>query len=351
MTDRKALVIFNLGGPDSLSAVHPFLFNLFRDPAILELPFLARGLLAWIIATKRAPSVRRMYRKIGGRSPLVEETQRQAEALSARLNENWRVFMAMRYWKPFIEQTVQEVVLWNPKRIVLLPLYPQYSKSTTGSFCLAWQDAMSKMGKTIPITKICCYPTAEGLIAAHVDLIKGALLRAGPRARILFSAHGLPKRMIERGDPYQAQVEMTATAVALGLERDTDWVLCYQSKVGPLEWIGPSTESEIRRAGTAGLPLVVVPIAFVSEHSETLVELDMEYAEVARQAGVPAYIRVPALGTHPLFIQTLANLARAAAAGSPGWCGDGDRRPCLPARRDGCAWSAQTAIDPRQPIR
>ena len=326
---RLAVILFNLGGPDSPAAVRPFLFNLFNDPAIIGAPVPIRWLLATYLSRRRAPVAQAIYAKIGGRSPLLELTRLQADALAASLGGAVRVFVAMRYWHPLTAQTLAEVVAYQPDRVVLLPLYPQYSTTTTGSSLAAWRGQAAAAGLRAPTTALCCYPTEPGLIAALAALTRAGLDQAGPGARVLFSAHGLPKKVIAGGDPYQWQIERTAAAVAgqLGLA-EPDWVVCYQSRVGPLEWIGPSTDDEIRRAGAAKVPLVVVPVAFVSEHSETLVELDMEYRELAVHAGVPAYVRVPAVGTDPRFIAGLAALVRGAIAGAGGLCSQQGGRLC-----------------------
>jgi len=312
---RIAIVLFNLGGPDSPDAVRPFLFNLFNDPAIIGLPQPFRWLLARVISSRRAPIAREIYQEIGGSSPLVELTCAQGSALQAALDRDGevRVVMAMRYWHPMSDQAAAEVAAFEPDEVVLLPLYPQYSTTTSGSSIKDWRRAAERLGIEAPTVAVGCYPTADGLVQAHADLIERALsnMETDRPIRLLFSAHGLPKRVIDAGDPYQWQVEQTAAAVRKVLARDDlDSVVCYQSKVGRLEWIGPSTEDEIIRAGRDGVALLVTPIAFVSEHSETLVELDIEYRAVAEKHGVPAYVRVPALGTHPAFIDTLATLVR-----------------------------------------
>ncbi|HLN25899.1 MAG TPA: ferrochelatase [Patescibacteria group bacterium] len=326
---KLAVVLFNLGGPDKPEAVRPFLFNLFNDPAIIEAPALVRRALAWLISTRRAPIAREIYAHIGGRSPLLELTGLQGESLQTALGDDVKVFIAMRYWHPLTEQTVAEVKAWGPDRIVLLPLYPQYSSTTSGSSLLAWQRKAAAAGLNAPSVSVCCYPTEGGMIAAQAALLADALAQAGQGARVLFSAHGLPKKIIERGDPYQIQVEMTAAAIVKALARpDLDWQVCYQSRVGPMEWIGPATPDEIKRAGSEGKPLVVIPIAFVSEHSETLVELDIEYAHLAKEAGVPAYIRVPALGTHPAFIEALASLVRRSLLSGCNPCSEHGGRIC-----------------------
>lgn len=312
--EKLAVVLFNLGGPDSPAAIRPFLFNLFNDPAIIALPGPFRKAVAWLISTRRAPVAQKIYAHLGGRSPLLGLTQSQASAVEETLGGKTRVFIAMRYWHPFTEEAVAAVKQWEPDRIVLLPLYPQFSTTTTASSIKAWKRAATKAGLAQPTVSVCCYPTEEGMIRAQAALLGDVLEKAGKGARVLFSAHGLPKKVIERGDPYQSQVEMTAQAIAAALGRDDlDWQVSYQSQVGPLEWIGPSTDAEIRRAGQDGKALVVQPIAFVSEHSETLVELDIEYAHLAKEAGVPLYLRVPALGSHPAFIEALADLVRRAS--------------------------------------
>jgi len=226
----------------------------------------------------------------------------------------------MRYWHPLSDAAAAAVKTFAPSEIVLLPLYPQFSSTTTASSQRAWMQAASRIGLAAPTKLVCCYPTDPGFVAAAARLIRASLGEAkapanGRAVRLLFSAHGLPQRVIERGDPYATQVEQSAQAIAaeLGL-RIQDWVVCYQSRVGPLEWIGPSTDAEIKRAGDEKVVVVLFPIAFVSEHSETLVELDIEYRHLAERSGVPAYIRVPTVGTTEPFIDGLADLVRAALA-------------------------------------
>lgn len=315
--ERIAVVLFNLGGPDSLAAVEPFLFNLFSDPAIIGAPQPIRYLVAKLISRRRGPVARQIYAQIGGRSPLVEQTMRQAEALEARLRAmgvpEVRAFVTMRYWHPFSSETAIEVKRFRPDRIILLPLYPQFSTTTTGSSLNDWRRAAAREGLTAPCHAICCYPRETGLVAAQVRLIEDgmATARRHGNPRILFSAHGLPKKVIAGGDPYQRQVEMSVEAIVQELKEKlgtVDYTICYQSRVGPLEWIGPSTEDELVRAANDGVPVVVVPIAFVSEHSETLVELDVEYREKADTLGVSAYVRVPTVGIAEEFIGGLATL-------------------------------------------
>jgi ferrochelatase len=317
---KLAVVLFNLGGPDSLEAVEPFLRNLFGDPAIIALPGIVRWPLARLLARRRAPVAREIYAKLGGSSPIVPETQAQARALDKVLTErgmNAKSFIAMRCWHPFSDGAVAAVKAWGADHIVLLPLYPQFSTTTTASSFADWDRAAKKGGLTAPATRVCCYPNQQDFIAASADVIRKTFKARKPGVdyRLLLSAHGLPRRTIAKGDPYQWQVERTAAAIVDTLGMDgLDWRVCYQSRVGPLEWIGPATDTEIRRAGADGKGVVVAPIAFVSEHSETLVELDIEYAHLARAAGVPDYLRAPAVGTHPSFIAALADLVMQASA-------------------------------------
>lgn len=318
MTGRKiALVLFNLGGPGRQEDVKPFLFNLFNDPAIIGLPGFLRTPLARRISARRESVAQTNYALIGGGSPLLAETRKQAEALQARLADRLpdaevRTFVAMRYWTPLVADTAAEVAAFAPDEVVLLPLYPQFSTTTTGSSLTEWRRAYRGTGVE---RTVCCYPDASGWIEAQADIVRAGLEQAaGAPVRVLFSAHGIPERLVtKKGDPYQEQVETTAAAIAtrLGL---TDWTICYQSRVGPMRWLGPSTPEAIEQAARDGVGVVVAPIAFVSEHVETLVELDIEYAELARELGVVPYIRVPAVGTAPAFIDGLAEMTIAALA-------------------------------------
>jgi ferrochelatase len=313
---KTAIILFNLGGPDSPAAVQPFLFNLFNDRAIINVPQPMRYLLAKLVARRRAPVAAEMYDALGGGSPLLANTQAQADALTATLGDTQAcVFIAMRYWHPLTEATIAAVKAYAPDRITLLPLYPQFSTTTTGSSVAAWTKAARAAGLACPTATICCYPQEPGFIEAIVDLMRPSLdkaAQAGP-PRVLFSAHGLPKKIVAGGDPYQWQVEQTAAAIVSKLGRaGLDWRVTYQSRVGPLEWIGPETDAEIVRAGRERKPLVIVPVAFVSEHSETLVELDIAYRKLAVKSGVPAYERVATVGTHPAFIAGLARLVKTA---------------------------------------
>jgi ferrochelatase len=316
---KIAVVLFNLGGPDSQEAVQPFLYNLFKDPAIFRLPAFFRLPLAKFVSSRRTEKAKGIYQKMGGKSPILELTQQQAEALEKKLNESkqaeagdiYKVFITMRYWHPMSEHTVLQVKYWKPDRVILLPLYPQFSTTTTASSVKDWNERCKMDALDVPTQTVCCYPTEETFIHAHTIALKSVYDQAKQygKPRILFSAHGLPKKVIQDGDPYQWQVEQTVEAVKKELAiPDIDSVVCYQSRVGPLEWIKPNTEDEILRAAKEGIPTVVVPIAFVSEHSETLVELDIEYKELFEHNGGKQYFRVPALGSQKEYIESLAKI-------------------------------------------
>ncbi|MFO1247217.1 MAG: ferrochelatase [Alphaproteobacteria bacterium] len=326
---KLAVVMFNLGGPDSPEAVEPFLRNLFSDPAIISLPAIIRLPLARFIAKRRAPIARKIYEQIGGSSPIFAETRKQADSLEAVLKGDGiesKAFVSMRCWHPFSDGAAKAVKAFNPDKIVLLPLYPQYSTSTTASSIKDWHRAAKRAGLTAPTSRVCCYPWDTGFVSASVATIRAAMAGVpdGVSYRMLLSAHGLPKRMIDKGDPYQWQVEQSAAAIVKALDMpQLEPVVCYQSKVGRLEWIGPATDAEIERAGRDGKGVIVVPLAFVSEHSETLVELDIEYRHLAAQHGVPDYRRAATVSANPDFVQGLAGLVRGALEGKTVTCAGG----------------------------
>jgi ferrochelatase len=289
---KKAVILFNLGGPDSPEAIEPFLFNLFYDPAIIRLPKFFRFLVAKLISKRRGPTAREIYAHLGGKSPILEQTAAQKDALQALLedeNDEFEVFIAMRYWHPRADKIVQQVKAYNPDEVILLPLYPQFSTTTTASSVQEWR-----------------------FTDAYASLISQKLAQMKDISpKLLFSAHGLPKKIVDSGDPYPDQVEKSVAAIVSKLNRpDLEHQICYQSRVGPLEWIGPDTEDEIKKAGAEQQPLLVIPVAFVSEHSETLVELDIEYGALAKDVGVPRYERVPTVTLEAAFIEGLANLVQ-----------------------------------------
>jgi ferrochelatase len=339
MARRIAVVLFNLGGPDRPENVRPFLRNLFRDPAIIGAPGLIREFLAWLISTTRTKEATANYAKMGGGSPIVPETEKQAQALTAALQERLgaddevRCFLAMRYWHPFVDEAVKAVKAYAPDEIVLLPLYPQFSTTTTGSSFKAWRDAGGPEARAI-----CCFPEEADFITAHARLIEAEWEKAGKpeNTRVLYSAHGLPETIIKKGDSYQWQVEQTVAAVNARLpEHLQNHEICFQSRVGPLKWIGPSTEEAIERACKDDKHILLTPIAFVSEHIETLVELDEEYAELAHEHGAKGYDRVPALGDQPDFIAALAKLTVDALEGGNGLKPPQDQ-PICPAQFGRC---------------
>ena len=310
---KKAVVLFNLGGPDKLENVEPFLFNLFNDPAILNLPIWLRYPLAKLISKKRAPIAKKIYEELGGSSPILKLTMKQSVALEEKLNQDdiqnsYKCFVVMRCWHPRAEKVIKDVTLYNPEEVILLPLYPQYSAATSGSSIKEWMDVCKKKNYTTKTSTICCYPTDSFFIKSHVNEIMKKIENL-KNYKLIFSAHGLPEKNIKKGDPYQWQVEQSVEKIVDSLNiKNLDWILSYQSRVGPLKWIGPSTEDVIVENSKLGKKILLVPIAFVSEHSETLVELDIEYKELAEKNSCTEYLRVPALGTNVDFIKSLSSL-------------------------------------------
>lgn len=327
---RTAVVLFNLGGPKNLESVQPFLFNLFNDKAIISLIQPFRYLLAKLISSRRAEKSKKIYSQIGGKSPLLDITLTQAHALEQELSflGNFKVFVAMRYAEPFSTEVAQQVMEYDPTHAILLPLYPQFSTTTSESSLIDFSDKFTKaqqqFNKKVETKMVCCYPVSSRFIAAHANLIKQTLMKSYDgnleKFRFLFSAHGLPQKVIDAGDPYAFQVEETTKKVVENLshllnvsEDKIDFRVCYQSKVGPLQWTGPSLEHEIRRAALDQKNPVVVPISFVSEHSETLVELDIDFKNMAYELGIKNYLRVPALNTNLQFIQSLSEICQIVA--------------------------------------
>ena len=310
---KKAVILFNLGGPDKLENVEPFLFNLFNDPAILNLPKFLRYPLAKLISNRRAPTAKKIYEELGGASPILKLTIDQSNSLEKKLNDEdqnneYKCFIVMRCWHPRAENVIHEVKNFNPEEAILLPLYPQYSAATSGSSIKEWHDVCKINDYSVKTSTICCYPTEANFIDAHIDEIYKKIKNLS-NYKLIFSAHGLPEKNIKKGDPYQWQVEQSVKEIVNKMnKKNLDWILSYQSRVGPLKWIGPSTEDVIVENSKIGKKIVLVPIAFVSEHSETLVELDIEYKELADKNGCMEYVRIPALGVNDNFILSLSNL-------------------------------------------
>ncbi|MEM7618715.1 MAG: ferrochelatase [Pseudomonadota bacterium] len=318
--EKVAVVMLNLGGPDSPNAIRPFLINFFMDKNIIRLPVPFRCLLAVFIANKRTKrEAGESYGELGGSSPLLANTQAQAKALQRALktdkNAQFKTFVCMRYWHPMSPQVVREVRDWGADRIVILPLYPQFSTTTTWSSLQVWNKAMFEAGYERPTSTICCYPHNQGFIKASAENIKIQYKKAQKdgykNPRILFSAHGLPESVIRDGDPYQWQCESTAKKIADAMKiKDLDWEICYQSRVGPKKWIGPSTEESLEKAAKEDKAVIIYPHAFTQEHVETLVELDIEYKEEAEEMGLHGYYRAQTVGTHSLFIDGLSKLVK-----------------------------------------
>lgn len=316
---KIAVVLFNLGGPDSLNAIKPFLFNLFNDQYIITLPSVLRFLVAKLISTRREKVAKAIYANTGGKSPILEETLAQKEALKQELIKNsditFELFICMRHWHPMTAEVVKNIKNYEPNEIILLPLYPQFSTTTTASSLNEFAKNLSKeLIDKIKLKTICCYPLNEGFIDSHVKLIEAKLSDKIDLSnyRMLFSAHGLPEKIVKAGDPYQWQIEQTVFKIINKLQllpkfKKIDYKVTYQSRVGPLKWLEPNTEDEIKIAGKDNKSLIIVPVAFVSEHVETLVELDIEYKHIADEHNID-YVRVPTLSTNELFIKSLANM-------------------------------------------
>lgn len=314
------VLLFNLGGPDDLASVEPFLVNLFSDREIIELPFgpRAQPLMAWLVAKLRGPSVRRNYASIGGGSPQLRLTREQAAALEARLGRDGRgarVAIAMRYWRPDTESALAALEAEGVSRIVTLTLYPHYSSATTGSSVRELERTLERprwKGR-FEVSRIDAWPEEPEYLEALAERVRAALggfpEERRERVVLLFSAHGLPQRFVDRGDPYVTHTEATMRGVLGRLALPNRHELGFQSRTGPVKWIGPGTEEVLRRLGSEGVKeVLMIPISFVTDHIETLYEVDQLFAKDAREAGITDYRRTEALGTHPRFIEALARL-------------------------------------------
>lgn len=315
---RNGVLLLNLGGPDSLEDVGPFLYNLFSDPEIIRLPFSwLQKPLAWFIATRRQKTSQENYRKIGGGSPLRRITEAQGLELAKALSEdgqNVKIYIGMRYWHPFTEEAIAQIKKDGIEKLVILPLYPQFSISTSGSSFRLLQKLRQedRQFQQIEYTVIASWYNQPKYLQAMAKLIKEELDKCEnpAQAHIFFSAHGVPESYVkEAGDPYQKEIEECTKLIMKTLNRPNNYTLAYQSRVGPVEWLKPYTEDAIVELGKQGIKdLVVVPISFVSEHIETLEEIDIEYRELAEEWGIHNFLRVPALDTEPLFIESLKDL-------------------------------------------
>lgn len=319
---KTAVVLFNLGGPDCKENIKPFLFNFFMDKNIIRAPIFVRYFLAKLISIRRSKrEAGDSYGELGDKSPLLENSRKQADALEKLLNAQgegeFKTFISMRYWHPMSDEVVMNVQEFAPDEIILLPLYPQFSTTTTKSSLEEWEKSAKKFNLNKPTTTICCYPWEEGFIEASAENIQKVYIQALSETkkapRVLFSAHGLPEKIIKEGDPYQWQCEQSAAKMAEHLQKllgidDLDWQICYQSRVGPLKWIGPSTEEALQKAANDKVGVVILPHAFTQEHVETLVEIEIEYRELAEEMGLHEFYRVPTVGTSAAFIDGLCDL-------------------------------------------
>ena len=323
-TEQIGVVLFNLGGPGTLSEVEPFLVKLFSDREIIELPggAVLQPLVARLIAKMRGPSVRENYMRIGGGSPQLRLTRDQAAAVERRLNDlaggaqRFKVVIGMRYSEPTCADALGELAAADIRTIVTLTLFPHYSKATTGSSRHAFDRALAEprfRRLNFDVSHIEHYPDNPGYLDAFTDTVRDAFARIPAHRRdgtvILFSAHGLPQKFIDDGDPYVDHIEATRQGILRRLNRPNRQLLAYQSRTGPVKWLGPGTEERIEQLGHEGVKdLLVVPLSFVSDHIETLYEVDLLFEETARQAGISGYFRPDALNAHPLFIDALARL-------------------------------------------
>lgn len=327
MSKKIGVVLLNLGGPDSLEAVEPFLYNLFCDPDIIDFPgsFLFRKGLAKLISSKRHPRIQEQYKQIGGKSPLKDHTLRQAALLEERLNEHFpaKVYAAMRYWKPSTEETLHAIKSDGIERVILLPLYPQYSKATTESSVKEWEKQLRLRGDKLSLdtTLIEAYYDHPRYIDAFVARINEGLERFPAERRsgvhILFSAHGTPMKLVKQGDPYSGHIKKTVEMIKNRAGYSHHNSLCYQSKVGPMKWLTPSTPDTIKELAEKGVKdMLVVPVAFASDHLETLYEVGIEFRHMAMTAGVMQFEVTEGLNDSPIFIDALAQLVFETAEGN-----------------------------------
>ena len=317
---RIAVVIMNLGGPDSLEAIEPFLRNLFSDPDIFNLPF-GQKLLARIISKRRAPKVAEEYKLIGGKSPINEWTELQRSMLESRLreifsadsnlNDQIDVFTAMRYWNPLTDVITEKVAAGNYDKVVLLPLYPHYSITTTGSSFNEWKRVYKgDMSKVLYIRNYYNHPLYIKAINERIDecLLKWPEERR-QMVNILFSAHGTPVSLVKKGDPYSGEIRNTMETVMKLRSYSHMYHLSFQSKVGPVKWLEPATDDKLMELGSKGVKdVLVVPISFVSDHVETSFELDIEYRHNAEEAKIDNYIVMTGLNDSATFVECLAQL-------------------------------------------
>jgi ferrochelatase len=317
MSDKTAVLLLQMGGPDSLDAVEPFLFNLFSDRDIIRLgPAFLQSFLARRISRKRAPMVELQYERIGGKSPILEMTVAQARALEEKLGNGYRCFSAMRYWRPSTLEALAAVKREGIDRIVAVSLYPQYSRATTGSSINELNRVLHEAGVKFQVSRIEYFYDHPRYVRALAEKIDESLASFSNRrnVRMVFSAHSLPKSFIDAGDPYLSHIKETVRLVR-ELFGDIEHRLAFQSRAGPVKWLEPDTEEVIGEMAAEGCrDLLIVPLSFVSDHLETLYEIDIRYRELAHSLGIENFHRVPALNCSPLFIECLADLVRRKSA-------------------------------------
>ena len=305
---KTGVVLLAMGGPDSLEAIQPFLYNLFSDHDIIRIPRPIQKPVAWLISRFRAKKTRHYYELMGGKSPQKEQTLSQARALQEALGDGFKVVVAMRYWHPFTGEALEELFREQIERIVLLPMYPQFSKTTTGSSFNEFERVYRKGGyPQVPVIRIRDYHDDPLYIKAMVENIRGNL-KNPEEYYFLFSAHSLPLYVIKEGDPYQRQTEKTVELIMENFP-SVDYSLGYQSKVGPVRWLEPMTDRLIEDLARRGVrKIAVIPVSFVCEHSETLYEIDILYRKIAEESGIEDFKRIPTLRNHPLFIDALKEI-------------------------------------------
>ncbi|MCA1826284.1 MAG: ferrochelatase [Myxococcales bacterium] len=311
---NTGVLLLNLGGPDSLEAVEPYLVNLFSDPFLIRLPLRGaprRWFARWV-ARRRAPHVRQLYSEIGGRSPIGPLTEAQGKRLEEELGPGYKSYVAFSAWKPYIRDAVEQARKDGCTRLVGLSLYPQWCSATTGS---AFHDLRKSVDGAMPLAEVDRYPENAQYLDALASTVLEALRRfANPaEVHVLFSAHGVPQSLIRKGDPYQSEIKKTVRGVLQRLPKDQPWSLSYQSKVGPVKWLEPATIDHIPALAKQGVrQVLVVPVAFVSDHIETLHEQRILLRGVAMKAGIERYEVANAINDCRLFARALARLVREA---------------------------------------
>ena len=314
---HTGVLLLNLGGPDSLEAVEPYLVNLFLDPFLIRIPFLRGFLRRWFarwVARRRAPHARQLYSEIGGRSPIGPLTESQGRRLEEELGPGYKSYVAFSAWRPYIKDAVEQARADGCQKLVGVSLYPQWCSATTES---AFHDLRKSVNGAMPLAEVDSYPEDPQYLDSLTSTVREALRRfeKPEQVHVLFSAHGVPQSLIRRGDPYQSEIKKTVQGVLQRLPKDQPWSLSYQSKVGPVKWLEPATIDHLPALAKQGVKQVlVVPVAFVSDHIETLHEQRILLRGIAQKAGIERYEVANALNDCRLFARALARLVREAEA-------------------------------------